>query len=323
MAPRDETRLIARVARLYYESGLKQSAIAERLHLSQAKVSRLLKQALESDIVRITVRVPLGVHADLEEAIEGLYGLTEAIVVVTTTADETVLMRDLGEAAAQLVETTLGSGEVVGISSWSASLLAMVNAMHPITTASDVTVVQILGGVGSPAAEVYATELTRTLTQLLRGTPVLLPVPGIVGSPAARRVLEQDEHVRQALAWFPRITVALVGIGSLEPSPLLARSGNVFTREELGEVAAAGGVGDVCLRFFDMNGQPTPSALDDRVIGLSLDQLRQVPRRIAVAGGARKIDAIRGALRGGLITHLVIDEATARELVASTQEGTA
>lgn len=314
MAHRDEIRLIARVARLYYEGGLKQPEIAQRLQLSQPKVSRLLKQAIDRDIVRITVRVPVGVQAELEEALESEYGLLEAVVVDTSAIDEAQLMRDLGQAAAYHLETTIRSGEVVGISSWSATLLAMVNAMRPVT-ASDIRVVQILGGVGSPAAEVHATELTRRLADVLGGEPILLPVPGVVGSNQAREVLEEDEHVQRALTLFPDITVALVGIGTVQPSPMLARSGNVFSDDELGLVTRAGGVGDICLRFFDDRGRSTKSALDTRVIGLTLEQLQRVPRSVAVAGGERKVTAIKGALTGGLVSHLITDRSTAVRLL--------
>lgn len=328
MVARDESRLMARVARLYHESGLTQSAIADRLGLSQAKVSRLLRAAVDAGIVTVTVRVPTGVHAELEEALEQRFGLAEAVVVSVGAGassddpDDVALLRALGEAAAQVLENTLRAGDVVGISSWSATLLATVDAMRPVSTTSDVHVVQVLGGVGSPEAEVHATALTRRFARTVNGTSVLLPVPGVVGSASARAVLEADEHVRRTVEWFPRLTVALVGIGALEPSPLLARSGNVFTDAELREVESLGGVGDVCLRFFDHAGRPLESSLDERVIGLSLEQLAAVPRSIAVAGGLRKVPAIRGALRGGFVTHLITDEATAVGLLADDPRGT-
>jgi DNA-binding transcriptional regulator LsrR (DeoR family) len=315
MAPRDDTRLIARVARLYYESGLKQPEIARRLQLSQAKVSRLLKQAIERDIVTITVHVPVGVHADLEEALESKFGLLEAVVVETTAANEQQLMRDLGQAAASHLERTIQPGDVIGISSWSATLLATVNAMRPASSGEGIRVVQILGGVGNPAAEVHATELTRRLARIVDGEPVYLPVPGVVGSVEARGVLERDEHVQRVLELFPQITLAVVGIGTVEPSPLLARSGNIFSDEELALAARAGAVGDVSLRFYDDQGKPAKTPLDERVIGLKLDELQRVPRSIAVAGGSRKVNAIKGALTGRFVSHIVTDRDTAVQLL--------
>ena len=153
MARIDELRLITRVARLYHEQGLKQPEIAARLRLSQPKVSRLLRQALDEGIVRITVRVPTGTHPDLEERLQQRFGLEDAVVVDVTPDGDELVARELGTAAAFYLESTVRSGDVIGISSWSATLLAMVDSLDPVPTVRDTKVVQILGGVGDPAAE--------------------------------------------------------------------------------------------------------------------------------------------------------------------------
>src|SRR6188472_316157 len=180
MARIDELRLITRVARLYHEGGVKQPEIAERLGLSQPKVSRLLRQALEIGLVRISVGVPTGAFPEMEELLEARYELREAIVIDADSDDEAGVLRGLGSAAAYFLETTLRSGDVVGISSWSSTLLATVDAMHPVVSAQGTRVVQILGGVGSPSAEIHANHLTRRLAELIRGEALFLPAPGVV-----------------------------------------------------------------------------------------------------------------------------------------------
>ena len=315
MARIDELRLITRVARLYYERGLKQPEIAARLRLSQPKVSRLLKQALDEGIVRITVRVQTGTHPDLEERLQARFGLEDAVVVDVTFDDDDQVARELGAAAAFYVESTVRSGDVIGISSWSATLLAMVDALHPVTTVRDTRVVQILGGVGDPAAAGHATHMIRQLAQLLHGEGEFLPAPGVVGSAEARRVLLDDPFVRSAIALFDRVSMALVGIGTVQPSGLLARSGNVFSPAELASVRALGGVGDISLRFVSATGEPIATPLDERVIGIELEQLRRVPRSVGVAGGRRKVAAIRAALVGGWLNCLITDRHTAERLL--------
>jgi DNA-binding transcriptional regulator LsrR (DeoR family) len=321
MARTDELRLLAKVASLYYEQGQRQSAIAAQLDLSQATVSRLLKRAEEEQIVRITVRVPQGVYTDLEEALQRTYGLKEAIVVDTVDADGTdQLLRDLGAAAAFYVETTLKPREVVGISSWSATLLAMANAMQPLARPSEARVVQILGGVGDPAAEGHAVHLTRRLATLIRGEAAFLPAPGITGSADASRHFLDDPFVQEAVALYEEVSLALVGIGALEPSTLLARSGNVFSPREMDLLREHGAVGDICLRFFDERGDPVVTPLDHRVIGMRLQQLRQVQRSVGIAGGRAKLAAIRGALMGRWINVLITDRFTAARLVQGSDE---
>ena len=108
----------------------------------------------------------------------------------------------------------------------------------------------------------------------------------------------------------------LVGIGTLEPSPLLRRSGNSLAESEQEELRRAGAVGDVCLRYFDGEGRAVESSFDHRVIGIERAELLQVPRRIGVAGGLEKADAIHAAVRGGWVNILITDLLVATELAS-------
>jgi DNA-binding transcriptional regulator LsrR (DeoR family) len=314
MARLDELRLMARVARMYHRDGLRQVQITERLDIHQSTVSRLLKRAEKEGIVRMTLTMPSGLHPELEDVLTSAYGLRDAIVVDTVDQEE-LIVRDLGAAAGFYLETTLKPRDVVGISSWSAALLAMVEAMHPSPRASGAHVVQILGGIGSPSAGLHATQLTRRLADLVGGTATLLPAPGAVGSAEARRVMIEDRYVNEAMALFKAITVAVVGIGAVTPSKMLAASGNVFSARELKSLSDRGAVGDICLRFFDANGAPVITPLNDRVIAIELADLTRVNRVVGIAGGRRKFAAIRGALRGRRINVLITDRSTAERLV--------
>jgi DNA-binding transcriptional regulator LsrR (DeoR family) len=317
MARIDELRLMAKVARMYYTQGLRQTEICERLNIHQSTVSRVLQRAEREGIVRITVSLPPGTHTEIEESLQSRYVLDEA-VVVDCLEDEEQIARDLGAAAAFYLENTLKASDVVGISSWSAALLAMVNAMRPSQRFKDTRVIQILGGVGSPNAEVHATQVTRRLADLIGGEATLLPAPGVVGSRNARDVLIKDRFVREALDLFPKVTLALVGIGATEPSRALASSGNVFSPQEIKLLAGKGAVGDICLRFFDAGGREVVTELNDRVISMELNQLRAVKRVVGVAGGRRKTNAVRGALTGKLVNVLITDLASAERLLAES-----
>src|SRR5215510_1558228 len=317
MARIDELRLMAKVARMYYTSGLRQTEICERLNIHQSTVSRVLKRAEREGIVRITVSLPSGTHTDIEDALQARYGLDEA-VVVDCFQDDSQISHDLGAAAAFYLENTLKPSDVIGISSWSAALLEMVNAMHPSERFKNTRVIQILGGVGSPNAEVHATQMTRRLADLIGGQATLLPAPGVVGSRHAREVLLKDRFVREALDLFGKVSIALVGIGATEPSRALASSGNIFSPQEIKLLAGKGAVGDICLRFFDSVGRPVATELNDRVISMGLDQLHGVRRVVGVAGGRRKTNAIRGALAGKLINVLITDLASAERLLVDS-----
>jgi DNA-binding transcriptional regulator LsrR (DeoR family) len=315
MARIDELRLMAKVARMYHTQGMRQTAICKRLNIHQSTISRMLQRAEREGIVRTTVSLPPGTHTEIEESLQARFELDEA-VVVDCIDDDDQIARDLGAAAAFYLQTTLKNGDVIGISSWSAALLAMVNAMHPAQKWQSTRVVQILGGLGDPGAEVHATQVTTRLADLIGAEVSLLPAPGVVGSREARDVLLEDRFVREAVAMFSSVTVALVGIGATEPSRGLASSGNVFSAKELRRLAERGAVGDICLRFFDSAGRRVITELNDRVISMELDQLRDISRVVGVAGGRRKVQAISGALAGGLVKVLITDLKCAERLLA-------
>ncbi|WP_431927772.1 sugar-binding transcriptional regulator [Nonomuraea jabiensis] len=310
----ERMRLLVRVARLYHEHGVRQPQIAAQLRISQPRVSRLLKEAAEIGIVRTVVVVPSGVHALLEEDLERKYGV-EQIIVVDATGDNHDVVAALGSAGATYLDATLIGGEHLGISSWSASLLATVEAMQrrPVQVAEEV--VQLIGGVGKGSAQVQATRLAAHLADLTGAEPVFLPAPGLVGSAAARQALSDDHVVRQVVDAWSRLTTVLVGIGSLDPSPLLRDSGNAISEEDFETLRGLGAVGDVCLRFFDAEGQLIASPLEERILGISAADLLRVPRRIAIAGGRRKTAAIRAALRGGWVNTLITDVGVAEQLL--------
>lgn len=312
----EERRLLAKVAYMYHQLKMKQKSIADQLDISQATVSRLLRRAIEENIVRITVAMPTGVYPDMESQLCEIFDLKAAIIVdCENPDDETSLQYNIGSAAAYYVETTISKNETVGLSSWSSTLLAMVNSMHPLAKPAHARVIQVLGGVGNPSAEVYASRLTERFANIVQGTAVFLPAPGVAGSVEMRDALLADQFVQQAVRLFDEITLALVGIGSVEPSKLLASSGNVFSADELAAISDAGAVGDICLRFFDADGNPVITPHNERVISMSLDQLKKARRSVGIAGGSRKVPAILGALRGQWVNVLITDRFTAAELL--------
>ncbi len=254
MSRSHELRLMARVAQLYYEEHRRQSQISDLLHISQATVSRLLKKAELEGIVRITITAPRGTYPQLEGSLRDRFGLDEVIVAECFEDREEAILSAIGGAAAHYVETTLGDGEVIGISSWSASLLRMVDSIHPFKRVRAERVVQILGGIGNPSVQSHATQLTTRLADLTGAEPQLLPAQGVVSSSAARLIMLGDSYVRATTDQFRRVTIALVGVGALQPSVMLANSGNTFTSEELHDLETRGAIGDVCLRFFDQKG---------------------------------------------------------------------
>jgi len=305
---------MAKVARLYYERRMKQAAIAEELHISQPRVSRLLKAAYDVGLVRTIVTTPAGVHTEVEDALQEMYGLDEAVVVDGDERPDLVRSA-LGAAGAAYLEATLLGGDAIGVSSWSAALLEVVEALSPFSPSVATRVVQLVGGNGDSSVQVKANRLLTRLATQTGGQPVFLNSPGIMPSAQDVDMLLRTPSLREAQEVWATLTIVLVGIGAVEPSPLAKQSGNAFPADKLAEFRSLGAVGDICFRFFDANGLMVSPELNRTVVGIGPDMLTRVPRRVGVAGGLHKVPAIRGALRGGWVNVLITDLSAASALL--------
>lgn len=317
-----QLRLMTKVARMYHDRSVRQADIATALNISQAKVSRLLKRAEAVGIIRTTVTVASGVYAELEEQIENRFGLAEAVIVdVDPDADEAETIGALGAGAAAYLEATLSGSDRIGISSWSQTLLAVTEHMRPFTAGGATEVVQLLGGVGSPEVQSHSHRLLADLSRMLGAAPVYVQAPGIVAGPEIRDSLLEDPPMQEVARHWHGLTMAVMGIGSIQPSSILEISGNAIAAPERKKLIAQGAVGDICHRIFRADGTPITGEVDDRIIAIPVDDLLRIPRRIGIAGGQRKHEAIRGALAGKWVNALVTDLQTATELAGTSTAG--
>ena len=314
-ASREQHRMLYKIAHAYYFDELTQQQIANRFRLSRPKVSRLLQEARAEGVVDIILVPPSGGLADLERELEQRYDLDEAVVVsVSNSRDLASVKRELGPAAAECLIRSLTGDEVVAVA-WGMSILAMVDAL-PFKSMPDVTVVQSNGGLGPVDEREHSFELTRRVAQKLGARFRLLQAPGVVSTRAAAQVLKSDRQIADTLALAARADVAVVGLGLLRPDTLLLREGTILTEEDVETLEEAQAVGDVALRYLDADGVPIDLDINERTIGLTLEQVKKIPRVMGIAGGEEKLDIIRATLRGGILDVLVTDDCAARELLA-------
>lgn len=308
-----ENRLLSKVSSMYYDQEYNQQQIADRLHLSRPKISRLLKQAREVGIVQISVAKPSESFIELESLLEGKFGLKEVIIVDADSQDsEKTIKKQVGQEAANYLLRTITDGDIIGVT-WGTTLQAMVDSMSPKQT-ENTHIIQALGGVGRPEAKAHTTDISRRLSQLLDSRLTLLPAPGIVGSKKAKQVLHSDRQVKAALKLFSSIDTLYVGIGAIKTNPVLDKNNNEISGELYDEIIQSDAVGDVALRFFDVEGNPVKSRLDELTIGITIEEMKRIETVVGIASGLKKSDVILGALNGKFIDVLVTDSQVARIL---------
>ncbi len=306
--------LLAQVASMYYESEMTQSAIGKELGLSRVKVYRLLKEARAEGVVEITVDWPMSRDGRLEQALKHSFGLQDALVLKSAPEDAGQAYHRLGQLGARYLERALQDGMTMTVC-LGRSTYEVINAIRPGFQAK-VHVAQALGSMPFTMQQLDSPALARQLAQKLGGQVLYLSSPMMADSAEAAVILRRQSGIERTLSAARGADVALLGIGNLDPEASGIVKAGFMTAEDLTELRSDGAAGDIAGRVFTADGKLHPCPCNDRVIGITLDELRGIPTTLAVAMGAKKGEAILGALRTGVVNVLCTDDQAASAVLA-------
>jgi deoxyribonucleoside regulator len=318
-APAD-LRLALRAATLYYLDGLTQAEIASRLGVSRPTAGRLIARAKAKGLVRIEVVVPPdmrdGLHAEEERELEQRFGLTEAVVaghgVDIGALGRPAAFASVGRAAAALLMRRLAPSDVLGFT-WGPEQVAVVTALTP-GVASCRAVVQLDGAMSSAAYQTGAEFILGRCADMLRATTIRLPAP-LYADPSTVASMRSDSLISRTLEAGRRADTMLFGVGAVSTSTTLFE-GSFLDIRMLDELISLGAVGEIGGRFFDTDGTPVDTELQQRAVSVPLEDIRTCEKTILISSGAAKHAATLGALRGKLARLLVCDIDCARWLLA-------
>lgn len=305
--------LLAKVASMYYEREMTQNEIARVLDLSRVKVHRLLKEARETQVVRILIDWHIKRSPALEAQLTKRYQLDAALILQSGAGDAALLLRQIGQLAARYLESQLVQAKSLSIC-FGSTTYEVINAIRPDFQAK-IKVMQATGSLSHAMKEFDSSALTRQLAHKLGGEALYLSCPLLADDAQAAGIIREQAVVRRALQQVRQADIALVGIGDLDPQASGFVRAGVANSQQLRDFRLAGAVGDMAWQIFDSAGQLYPCPLNERIIGLTLDELRAVPQTIAVAAGINKAAAIVGALNSRAINALCTDEATAQRIL--------
>ncbi len=304
--------LLGKVARLYYEYDLTHQEIAQVVHLSRVKVTRLLQQARDQGVVQIRVNSAASPYADVESLLASELGLNEA-VVVPYSEDPVKLRQAIARAAAGYLQRILRDEMVVAISISRTIALIPKYVVDPRPIRATFTAA--VGGLSRGSAGMNPHGPIDQLALVFGGVAEHMPAPAIVGSALTAAALLKEPAIRATVDRAASADAILLGLGSVTGSVQLVEEG-VVTRSELAELIRHGAVGDMSARFYDRSGRDIDHELSRRIVGLNLDQIRAIPIRVVAAGGLEKVEALYAAVTSGLISVLVTDTKAALGLLA-------
>ena len=305
-------RDILKICYLYYKEEQTQEKISGFVGYSRFKISRILKEARKRGLVTVTIHDPMTYVTAIETELARKFGLDKAIVVRVNQFDDRSVLDQVGQASAQYLREIVTRYHVFGVT-WGHTVYHVVRELEP-TQARNLSLVQIGGGLGTIEGS-DNNMLTMTLGQKLGAKAYLIPAPVIVRNRALRNTLFKEKKIQETLGMARKADLVLFGVGLIGAKGLLWKSG-FLSKTDTAKLKEAGAVGAICGRFFDANGRECWNELDDRTIGLTLDELRKIKHKIGVGVGQEKVDGIFGALKGKLLNVLVTDEDTAARLLA-------
>ncbi len=312
-----------KVAKMYYYQSMTTEAIAKDMNLSRSKVSRLLSIAHANGLVEIRINDPSDRPKSLELELEQRFALATAKVVpVPEAAGEDEWLRRVAMYTASYLNTVIDSSMVVGLA-WGTTIAAVSDHLIPKSTAN-VDIVQLNGaGNAQGVSNAFSSNMVMRFANSFDARPHPFHVPAFFDYPETKTALWRERSVRHILDLQNRVDVMLCSVGVMSPHMTsYVYSGGFLEREDLESLRGESVVGDIATVFFRADGTYRDIELNQRTSGPDLDLFRHAKHSLCVVSGRRKVDGVRGALRGGFINELIIDEPTARQLLATTPADT-
>lgn len=320
---RKDNRFLRKVADLYYHDELSQDAIAAKLNISRTTVSRALSTAKKAGYIKVILDFPGESSIDLEKQLEETYGIKEAAVAMIHEPEEAI--SEVSITAAKYLARVLKNDMIIGLT-WGRTMKYFIDAFEKERLGKTLKIkgVQVIPflGTNSPSEDAdeflrftYSSLLSSKLSELIRGINYSLPAPMYVQNPELKRLLIKEPEIANTLEKAKQCHVAIFSIGELGPRSAIGCLSSEKTHA-LEELQKKGGIGEIMGRVFDQNGKTIESPFNDRLIGLTLEDLKKIPSRVAIISEPHKVPATKVALEQGLINVLITDSICAELLLA-------
>ena len=308
---RDKDKLAINVAKLYYRSDFSQQKIAQELGVSRPSISRLLQYAKDKGYVNIQIVDPVEDMSIMEQRLKDKLHLKDVKIASSTINDEEEIKKYISIAAAQYLDGIIKDGDIIGVG-WGTTLHNMSQALIPRSIKGS-QVVQLEGGLSNSDWNNYSREILENFANNFNTVAQYLPLPVIFDNKATKEQVDKDRYIKRILELGRHANIALFSVGTVRPNALFFRLGYTDIQEQ--EKIQRNSVGDICSRFFDVEGRVCNRDLDERTVGITLSELRDKEYSIMISGGEGKINAIKAALRGRYANVLITDQFTGKALL--------
>jgi len=314
----DEAELLTEIAISYYQQGVTQEEISKKFGLSRVKIGRLLKKARELGIVEITVKYHPVFSSQIEDKLKQRFNIKRALLALDQ-PDETSQRALVANLVSSYLSHRIQNGMVVSVGQ-GRNVAAVANHLDT-PPQKDCTFVCGIGGIHPRGSLQNADHICRRFAKKYGGSSESLYAPAYVPNKSLRQELLNVSTIKETFKRAQRADIALMGVGDMNEQSFMVDLG-WFTQQEIVEARINQGViGDIAgYDFYDVKGQVTKTAMSDRVIGLSINDFRNIEEVIAVASESSKPLALLGALRTGAIDVLATSVSNALTILNLDQQ---
>lgn len=312
-----EEKDLVKIASMYYEEGMTQAEIARKIGVSRSLISKMLLDAKAEGVIEVFINSKSAYSVSLERKLEKKYALKHAIVIDTFDLKDYEVDKMVSRAAALHLQKLTKHVKKIGMS-WGKSLRGVVD-QYPYTNQSEVTVLPLIGGMGIDYVDIHSNQLAYDLARKMRGKAKYLYAPALVSNQAIKDDLKGNSTIYAVLEEGKEVDLALVGISSPYHNSTMETIGYINQKDKQ-ELTESQVIGDINSRFFQADGTEAVCPINQHVIGINLEEIRNIPTVMTVAYGEDKIKAIEVALIQKLVDIIVTTDKTATELLREEGE---
>ena len=318
MAKSDE-RFLIRVVDMYYQQEMLQDEIAKKLNVSRTTVSRAFSKAKKEGYIKIIIDFPAENMIELEKEMEKKFHLKEVIAVKVDDINNRDIL--VAREAAYYIARMIKNDMIIGIA-WGYTMKKIIDAfdMYKVGSqikAKNIEVVPLLGTITPETADnsdlrlSYASLLSSKLAEMVNGISYHFAAPMYVKDIDTKKMLLEEPQIKNVMQKAKNCHAGIFGIGALVQNSSIA----ILEKDMILKLSKRNGVGEILGRVFDKYGNTVESEWNDRMIGLTLEQAKNIPIRVGVAFGEEKVKAIKTAISKNIINVLITDSVTAESIL--------
>lgn len=318
MTETQKLNFLAELSNMYYELNMTQSDIANKFSTSRFKISKLLQEARDKNVVEITINNPHTRVNELENLLKANFNLKHVIVLDNKSLPLDETLSSLAKLGAEYLDSIITENSIVGVL-WGKTISNVVKRLKP-KRKLPITVVQVMGAAAKDDPLIDAPELIRKFANAYGGKYKYLYAPLYIDNDYARKALMQEPVINDTLFFANKADIILTGIGTVEAlfaSTLWSKY--VLANQHTSNLASSKAVGCTFARLYDSSGQEVVIDVNSKIVGIDLNAIHAANYVIGVAAGKFKAEAILGALRGKYINVLITDDDTALKVLSLAQ----